>query len=147
MIPELLLQNQLCFPLYACAKEIVRAYTPFLSPLGLTYTQYLAMMVLWEHKCIGVKEIGQLLMLDSGTLSPMLKSMERSGWLTRERSREDERRVYIAITPAGEKLQERTAEVPRQVAQCLRLESEDAMQLYALLTKMMEQFRSTTCDK
>lgn len=140
MNEQLKLENQLCFPLYACAKEVVRRYTPMLEPYGLTYTQYIAMMVLWEHKNISVKEMGKLLYLDSGTLTPMLKKMERSGWLCRKRSDKDERVVVISITDAGEALQERVAEVPVKMAQCVKLESDEALQLYVLLNKMMKTF-------
>lgn len=137
MTEQLKLSNQLCFPLYACAKEIVRAYTPLLEPLGLTYTQYIAMMVMWEHKSITVKEMGQLLYLDSGTLTPMLKKMEKAGWLKRRRSSEDERLVILSITEAGERLQEQAAEVPLKMQSCVKLSSEDAMQLYRLLHELM----------
>lgn len=137
MTEQLKLSNQLCFPLYACAKEIVRAYTPLLDPLGLTYTQYIAMMVMWEHKSITVKEMGQLLYLDSGTLTPMLKKMEKAGWLKRRRSSEDERLVILSITEAGERLQEQAAEVPLKMQSCVKLSSEDAMQLYRLLHELM----------
>lgn len=137
MTEQLKLSNQLCFPLYACAKEIVRAYTPLLEPLGLTYTQYIAMMVMWEHKSITVKEMGQLLYLDSGTLTPMLKKMEKAGWLKRRRSSQDERLVILSITEAGERLQEQAAEVPLKMQSCVKLSSEDAMQLYRLLHELM----------
>lgn len=90
-IEELALKNQLCFPLYACAKEIVRAYQPLLEPLNLTYTQYIVMMVLWEHSHLNVKSLGEYLYLDSGTLTPLLRKMETKGFLTRTRSKEDER--------------------------------------------------------
>ena len=134
------LENQLCFPLYACAKEVIRRYTPLLEPLGLTYTQYIAMMVMWEHKTISVRDIGKLLFLDSGTLTPMLKKMEKAGWITRKRSVADERMVIISITERGEQLQEKAAEIPVKMAGCVTLESEEAMQLYSLLHKMMKTF-------
>lgn len=140
MKEQLKLENQLCFPLYACAKEIVRGYTPLLEPLGMTYTQYIAMMVLWEHKTISIKDMGKLLYLDSGTLTPMLKKMERNGWLCRKRSQDDERIVIISITDKGEAMQEKAAEVPIKMAQCLKLNNEEAMQLYVLLHKMMKTF-------
>ena len=92
------LDHQLCFPLYACAKEIVRRYKPFLDEIGLTYTQYITMMVLWEKKQVSVKELGESLFLDSGTLTPLLKKMEQKGLLTRERSKEDERVLLVTIT-------------------------------------------------
>lgn len=141
MKEQLKLGNQLCFPLYACAKEVVRSYTPWLSPLGLTYTQYVAMMVLWEHKSVAVKEMGELLFLDSGTLTPMLKKMEQNGWLTRQRCQYDERRVVVTITPEGEALQERLAEVPGRVAQCVKLDTEEALQLYRTLHKLLDSFK------
>ncbi len=140
MNERLKLENQLCFPLYACAKEVVRSYTPLLEPFGLTYTQYIAMMVLWEHKSITVKNLGQKLLLDSGTLTPMLKKMERNGWLCRTRSKEDERVVIVSITEQGEALHDRVAEVPVKMTGCVKLESEEAMQLYTLLNKMMKTF-------
>lgn len=136
------LENQLCFPLYACAKEVVRRYTPLLEPLGLTYTQYIAMMVMWEHKSISVRDMGKLLFLDSGTLTPMLKKMEKAGWITRKRSERDERMVMLSITERGEQLQQKAAEVPSRMASCVTLESDEAMQLYTLLHKMMKTFQS-----
>ena len=134
------LDNQLCFPLYACAKEVVRRYTPLLEPLGITYTQYIAMMVMWEHKSLSVKKLGKLLFLDSGTLTPMLKKMEKAGLVSRERSRTDERMVIVSITAKGEELQEKAAEIPAKMTQCVILESDEAMQLYTLLHKMMKTF-------
>lgn len=134
------LENQLCFPLYACAKEVVRRYTPLLAPLGLTYTQYIAMMVMWEHKSLTVKRLGELLYLDSGTLTPMLKKMERAGWVSRQRSATDERVVVVSITECGEALRERVAEVPARMAQCVGLEADDAKQLYLLLNKLLKTF-------
>lgn len=134
------LENQLCFPLYACAKEIVRRYTPLLEPLGLTYTQYIAMMVLWEHKNISVKDMGELLYLDSGTLTPMLKKMEKAGWITRKRDEKDERSVIISLTNSGIKLKEKAVEVPTKMIQCINLEQSDAMQLYNLLNKLIKTF-------
>ena len=140
MNESLKLENQLCFPLYACAKEIVRRYTPLLEPLGLTYTQYIAMMVMWEHKSISVRDMGKLLFLDSGTLTPMLKKMEKAGWIMRKRSEEDERIVIITITDKGEKLHDEASDIPSKMAGCLTLESDDAMQLYSLLHKLIKTF-------
>lgn len=134
------LENQLCFPLYACAKEVVRRYRPLLEPLGLTYTQYIAMMVFWEHRSLTMAKLGRLLYLDSGTLTPMLKKMERQGWIVRERSRDDERNVIVSITPEGERLKERAAEVPLRMAACVKLESEDAGAMYDMLQRMLAQF-------
>ena len=140
MNEKLKLENQLCFPLYACAKEIVRRYTPLLDPLGLTYTQYIAMMVMWEHKSISVKDMGKLLFLDSGTLTPMLKKMEKAGWIQRKRSEIDERMVILTITARGEELHDKAAEIPTNMAGCVTLENEDALQLYSLLQIMMKSF-------
>jgi len=134
------LENQLCFPLYACAKEVVRRYMPLLEPLGLTYTQYLAMMVMWEHKSISVKDMSKLLYLDSGTLTPMLKKMEKAGLISRRRSEKDERMVIVSITERGEALQEKAAEIPSKMAECVTLDNDEAMQLYTLLHKLMKTF-------
>lgn len=139
MNEKLKLENQLCFPLYACAKEVVRRYAPLLEPLGLTYTQYIAMMVLWEHKSVTVKELGKKLYLDSGTLTPMLKKMEKAGWLVRERSKSDERVVVVTITYAGEQLQEKAADIPIRMSQCIKLESDNAMRLYSLLNELLKK--------
>lgn len=140
MNENLKLENQLCFPLYACAKEVVRRYTPLLEPLGLTYTQYIAMMVMWEHKSISVRNMGRLMFLDSGTLTPMLKKMEKAGWIQRKRSEEDERIVMITITEKGEKLQEEASDIPSEMAGCIAIGNDEAMQLYALLHKLMKTF-------
>ncbi|ADY55703.1 transcriptional regulator, MarR family [Syntrophobotulus glycolicus DSM 8271] len=132
------LENQLCFPLYAAAKEVVNRYKPFLDEIELTYTQYIAMMVLWEYKSIGVKELGRRLYLDSGTLTPLLKRLEGKGLVRRERSREDERAVKITITEAGEKLQEKASGIPQQMRKCLPLSEEEAGMLYTLLYQLLE---------
>jgi DNA-binding MarR family transcriptional regulator len=131
------LKNQLCFPLYAAAKEVVNSYKPFLDKIGLTYTQYITMMVLWERKHIGVKELGEQLYLDSGTLTPLLKRLEIKGLLRRARSAEDERAVHITITKKGEELKEEAAQIPMQMAQCLPLSTEEAGTLYRLLYKLL----------
>ena len=111
--------NQLCFPLYACAKEIVRRYKPYLDEIDLTYTQYIAMMVLWEHKQINVKDMGAFLYLDSGTLTPVLKKLEQKGYLTRERDKEDERVLNVTITEQGEALKEQAVQIPRKMQGCV----------------------------
>ncbi|MBR3181925.1 MAG: MarR family transcriptional regulator [Eggerthellaceae bacterium] len=132
------LENQLCFPLYACSKEVVRRYTPFLDELGLTYTQYLVMMALWEYGNTSVGELGRRLFLDSGTLTPMLKKMEAKGLLRRVRSTEDERRVEISLTADGEALKEKAARVPIAMGQCLTVSPEDAAELTRLLRKILD---------
>ena len=138
---HLRLEDQLCFPLYACAKEIVRRYKPLLDPLDLTYTQYIAMMVLWEEKELTVKELGDRLWLDSGTLTPVLKKLESKGYLSRRRSDSDERSVVLALTEAGKALREQAAGVPGEVGCCVHLTPEEAGQLYALLYKALDGLR------
>ncbi len=133
------LESQLCFPLYAAAKEVVGRYKPLLDALDLTYTQYIVMMVLWEQGQIGVKELGGRLYLDSGTLTPLLKRLEGKGLVRRTRSSDDERAVNISITKAGETLKERAREVPPQMARCMSLSAEEAGTLYALLYKLLAQ--------
>ena len=133
----LLLKNQLCFPLYACARETIKLYKPFLDELDLTYTQYIAMMVLWEKKAVTVKELGNDLFLDSGTLTPLLKKMEAKGLLTRRRSADDERSLIVSLTEEGEALRDRAVQVPVQMSQCVRLEPDEAAELYRLLYKML----------
>lgn len=132
------LANQLCFPLYAAARNVTCLYTPWLKPLGLTYTQYIVLLVLWEKDGVSVTEIGEKLMLDNGTLSPLLKKMERAGYLERRRCREDDRVVEITLTDEGRALQEKAKEIPRKVAGCVDLPVEKARQLYALLYELLE---------
>ena len=135
---SLLLKNQLCFPLYACARETIKLYKPYLDALDLTYTQYIAMMVLWEKNTLSVKELGEALYLDSGTLTPLLKKMEAKGLLTRRRSTEDERSLLVSLTEEGLALRERALSVPAQMAQCIKLEPGEAADLYHLLYKMLK---------
>ena len=130
-----LLKNQLCFPLYACSKETIRLYRPMLEPFDLTYTQYLVMLVLWEEKQINVKSMGERLYLDSGTLTPVLKSLETKGYITRQRCREDERVLFVELTEAGVDLQDRMLHIPTELAKCVRLSPEEARTLYDLLYK------------
>lgn len=131
------LDNQLCFPLYAAAREVVRQYHPYLAEIGLTYTQYITMMVLWEERQVSVKRLGQRLHLDSGTLTPVLKSLEQKGYITRTRSTADERVLVAALTDEGEALKEAAVEVPAKVAGCVKLEPEEAAQLYTLLYRIL----------
>jgi len=131
------LENQLCFPLYACSREIVKRYKPFLDQIDLTYTQYIAMMVLWERKCVNVKELGECLYLDSGTLTPLLKKLEAKGLVSRMRSEKDERNLVVSITEEGEKLKEKAAEIPIQIAGCTNLTEEEGMMLYHILYKLL----------
>ncbi len=136
---SLKLENQLCFPLYACAKEVVKKYKPFLDELDITYTQYIAMMVMWEHTKMNVKELGEYLFLDSGTLTPLLKTLEKKGLVTRARSKEDERNLVVSVTDEGMALRDKALEVPKKVAGCIQLEEADAKELYVLLHKLMKQ--------
>lgn len=131
------LENQLCFPLYAGAKEIVKRYKPFLDEIGLTYTQYIAMMVMWEKKTVNVKTLGEALYLDTGTLTPLLKKLEAQGLVTRRRSTEDERNLIVTITPQGEALRERALTIPERMGQCIGISREEAKTLYDLLYKLL----------
>ena len=131
------LKNQLCFPLYACSKEIVKAYKPYLDELDLTYTQYITMMVMWEHKELKVKEVGEYLFLDSSTLTPLLKRLEEKGYVTRRRSTEDERDLIVTITDSGEALKEKAIKVPEKLTACVDLDPQKAQALYALLYEVI----------
>lgn len=135
------LENQLCFPLYACSKEVIRRYKPFLDPLELTYTQYIALMVLWEKESMTVKDLGERLYLDSGTLTPVLKKLEAKQYIQRHRSEQDERSVIITLTEEGWALQEKASAVPMQMSACVVLSQEERMQLYGLLQKMLASLR------
>ncbi len=134
----LLLDRQLCFPLYACAREVVKRYTPFLEEIGLTYTQYITMLVLWETPSMTSKQIGKRLRLDSGTLTPVLKKLEQRGLILRRRDASDERNLLVELTEEGSALRERAVEIPPRVGACLNLKPEDAMQLYTLLHRMLD---------
>lgn len=131
------LSNQMCFPLYAASRSVTSLYTPYLKPLGLTYTQYLVLLVLWERDGISVSEICDELMLDSGTLSPLLKKLQQAGYIQKERSTSDDRIVIITLTEEGRALQERAKDVPRNVAQCIDLPPEKARMLYELLYELL----------
>lgn len=131
------LENQLCFPLYAAAKETVKLYRPLLEKLNLTYTQYIAMLVFWEHKKMNVKELGEKLYLDSGTLTPVLKSLEAKGYVRRYRSSQDERVLLIEVTEAGEALRDEALLIPAQMACHVCLNREESQQLYGLLYKLL----------
>ena len=143
---SLKLKNQVCFPLYAAARQVIKLYRPFLDPLDLTYTQYIAMMVFWEERSISVKELGRRLYLDSGTLTPVLKSLEKKGYVTRRRSEKDERVVIAEITEAGAALREAAAEVPGRVSACLPMSPEDGMQLHTLLYRLLSAADAETAN-
>lgn len=131
------LENQLCFPLYACSREMIKLYKPFLDKLELTYTQYITMMVLWECRQMTVKELGNRLYLDSGTLTPLLKKLEEKGLVDRRRSTADERNLIVTITPAGDALRAQAEHIPIEMEKCCNLDTQERKTLYALLYKML----------
>lgn len=132
------LENQLCFPLYVCSKEIVKRYKPFLDEIGLTYTQYITMMAMWENEELSVKELGELLFLDSGTLTPVLKTLEKKSFLLRKRSQADERIVLVTLTKNGKNLKEKAIEIPLKMQGCLSIDEKDAKELYRILHSLMD---------
>lgn len=131
------LENQICFPLYAASKEIIRKYKPFLDEIDLTYTQYIVMLVLWEVKETNVKALGEKLFLDSGTLTPLLKKLEEKGYITRTKLSSDERNLIIKITNLGEILKIKAKEIPKKMGKCIQLDKEDAIALYTILYKIL----------
>lgn len=137
MYDYLKLENQLCFPLYACSKEIIKKYQPFLKQINLTYTQYIVMLVLWEENNINVKSLGQRLYLDSGTLTPLLKKLELEEYIIRKRSNDDERQVIITLTSKGKLLKEKSKHIPEALASCIPLSREESNTLYQLLYKIL----------
>ena len=141
------LANQLCFPLYAAARNVTGLYTPWLKPLGLTYTQYIVFLVLWEKDGVSVTEIGERLMLDNGTLSPLLKKIEQAGYIERRRSRGDDRVVEITLTDEGRALREKAKDIPKNVACCIDLPAEKAQQLYSLLYELLGNCKKRKGDR
>lgn len=131
------LENQLCFPLYACSKEIIKKYKPVLDKIDLTYTQYITMMVMWDEKEINVKSLGKRLYLDSGTLTPLLKKLEGKGYITRTRNKDDERNLNIKLTKLGMDLKEKAKVVPQEVGKCINLSKEETLELYNILYKIL----------
>lgn len=134
---ELKLRNQLCFPLYVASKEIIKKYKPILDAYDLTYTQYITMLVLWEYGNVNVKSLGEMLYLDSGTLTPVLKKLESKKYIKRIRDKKDERNLIISITEEGKNLKENVKGVPKQVSKCINLSDEEALTLYKLLYKVL----------
>lgn len=132
------ISNQLCFPLYACSREIIKQYKPFLDEIDLTYTQYIVMMALWEHKTMTVKELGDLLFLDSGTLTPLLKKMEAREYIVRKRSAKDERNLIVSLTKKGDALKDKAVDIPKKMASCNLLSHDESVQLYNLLYKILD---------
>ena len=137
------LENQMCFPLYAAARSVTSLYTPWLKELGITYTQYITFLVLWEKDGITVGEICERLMLDNGTVSPLLKKMEKAGYITRSRSAEDDRVVVITLTEQGRAMQHRAKDIPVKVGECIDLAPEKAIKLYELLYELLGKERRT----
>ncbi len=138
-IDTLKLENQLCFPLYAAARKITAAYTPLLKPLEMTYTQYIVFLVLWEKDDISVGELCERLYLDSGTITPLLKKMEDKNWLTRTRSKLDERVVMIKLTKEGKNMKKQCADIPAKVRSCVCLNQDESIDLYNALYKILEE--------
>ncbi len=134
---SLKLKNQLCFPIYLCSKEIIRKYTPWLEEIDLTYTQYIVMMYFWEKEKSNVKEVGKTLLLDSSTLTPLLKKLENKGFITRVRSTIDERNLEIQITKKGRELKDKAKLIPEKIGKCIALSEEEAATLYALMYKIL----------
>lgn len=139
---QLLLKNQLCFPLYACSKEVIGLYKPYLNQVGITYTQYITLLVLWEKGQCSVKELGEYLYLDSGTLTPLLKKLEAEQFIIRARSLKDERSVFISLTQKGKDMEEQVKDIPKNIACSLGLEPEEAVQLYSLLYKVLKNIET-----
>lgn len=133
------LENQLCFPLYAAARQVVSLYTPHLKELGLTYTQYIVFLVLWEKDGIPVGELGRRLYLDNGTLTPLLKKLESAGYLTRSRDKIDERVVIVTLTDVGRALKEKAKEIPFKVGRCIGLDEKEAGAMYTLLYLLLNK--------
>ncbi|MBO7703904.1 MAG: MarR family transcriptional regulator [Solobacterium sp.] len=139
MKEQLRLEHQLCFPLYACARKVTGYYTPYFKPLGITYTQYIVFLALWEEDNVSVSDLSRRLYLDSGTLTPLLKKMEQEGYLIRRRSSEDERVVLISLTEQGKELEAKAEQIPAMVGSCIPLSAEEAKTLYSLLYKILLQ--------
>jgi len=138
------LKNQLCFPVYALSREIVKKYRPYLDPLDLTYTQYIAMIVLWEVERINVKDLGERLYLDSGTLTPVLKSLESKGFITRKRNSSDERVLDVSLTEKGIALKDRAAHIPGELTKYVNFNHEEMRALYNAVYKLLERLKEIT---
>ena len=136
---SLLLENQLCFPLYACAKEVVRQYREPLEPLNLTYTQYIVMMVLWEFGEMTEGELGKKVHLDSGTLAPLLKRLEKTGYINRVRPENNENKLFPSLTAEGKSLKERALDVPSRMQGCIPLSEDELYLLRDLLNRALAE--------
>lgn len=134
---SLRLKNQLCFPIYLCSKEIIRKYTPYLNKLDLTYTQYVVMMYFWENKESNVKDLGKALLLDSSTLTPLLKKLESKGYIERKRSSVDERNLIVKLTKKGDNIKEEALDIPPLIGECINLNKKEVELLYSLVYKVL----------
>ena len=134
------LENQICFPMYVASKEIVRRYIPLLSALDLTYTQYITLLALWENDHITVKELGEKLYLDSGTLTPLLNKLEKKGYIIKNKSDKDGRELVVIVTDEGLKLKQKALDIPPEIAKCVNLKKEEAIVFYQLLHKVLDGF-------
>ena len=134
---SLMLKNQICFPIYLCSKEIIRRYTPYLNDVDLTYTQYIVMLYFFEKGSANVKELGDTLLLDSSTLTPLLKKLEVKGYIKRDRSKIDERNLVITLTKKGEALKDKVIDIPKKMGECINLNKEEAIDLYKLIYKVL----------
>ncbi|MBR6186299.1 MAG: MarR family transcriptional regulator [Clostridia bacterium] len=139
-LPQLQLDSQLCFPLYAASRRLVNQYTPFLKPLGLTYTQYIVFLALWESGSATVGDLCRRLYLDNGTITPLLKKMEEAEYIVRTRSRQDERVVTVTVTEKGWEKRQQAKDIPFQMGGCLPLTHDDVFTLYQLLRKLLQNF-------
>ena len=136
-MPQLMLESQLCFPLYAASRKMVNRYTPYFKPLGITYTQYIVFLALWERGSATVGELCRKLYLDNGTITPLLKKMEETGYIVRSRSHQDERVVTVQLTDAGWDLRQKVRDIPGLVGSCIPLEAEEAAVLCRILQKIL----------
>lgn len=135
------LEAQMCFPLYAASREVIKRYHPYLEEVGLTYTQYVTMMVVWEKQCISANDLGKKLYLDSGTLTPVLKALEQKGYISRNRSTEDERVLIVSLTEEGKHLKTQCGKIPEMVGACIPISQEDAAELYRLLYELLNHLK------
>ena len=144
---SLRLRNQVCFPLYACSKELIRQYGPYLRELDLTYTQYLVMMVLWEKQTVSSRELAECLHLDSGTLTPVLKRLEHAGYLRRTRAPEDERLLTLTLTEQGRNLRDQAIPIPPVIAERMGLTTDEFQTLYLLTNKALQHMEKNNMTK
>ena len=136
------LENQICFPLYAASKEVIRRYKPFLDELELTYTQYIVLLALWEHDDILVKDLGEQLYLDSGTLTPLLNKLQKKNYIKKTKGKIDQREIFVSLTKKGRDLKQRAYEIPVKLGRCVRIDEEDVLRLKRILSHILEGFKN-----